>query len=241
LRTCFLAALLLCATELQADTLGGKIGVNIWAHEFDGDGQNGGNNLSFDSIFDTDNETDLQVFAALEHPVPLIPNILIQHTQLETGGSGDIGTELFDGVELSGDTQMDLDLTHTDVTLYYEILDNWVNLDVGASVRFLDVNVSLLDDSGRSGEIETDDPIPMVYAAVKVELPFTGWYVAADGNYVSWDGDDYSDLRASLGWEFALGLGVELGYRSMEIDYSGGSDKLKAQSSGVYGGVFWDF
>lgn len=232
---------LLCAAHVQADAVGGKIGINVWAHEFDGNGQNSGNSIDFDSTFDIGDESDYQVFAALEHPIPLIPNILVQHTQLKVSGSGDIGSELFDGVVLTGDVDMDLDFTHTDMTAYYEILDNWVNLDLGLSVRFLDVRAKLLDESGQSGEIKIDDPIPMGYAALRLDLPFTGWYVQADGNYVGWDGDDYSDLRASVGWEIALGLGLELGYRSMNIEYSGGSDKLKGESSGVYGGIFWDF
>ncbi|MFK8047941.1 MAG: TIGR04219 family outer membrane beta-barrel protein [Halioglobus sp.] len=240
-RFCLLVLLFSYSSHLRADVLGGKVGVNVWSQEFEGNGRNGGNNIDFDSTFDIDDETDYQVFAALEHPVPLIPNILVQHTRMELSGDGDIGAELFDGVVLTGDVQTDLDLTHTDVTAYYEILDNWVNLDLGLSVRFMDASASLLDENGQSGEVKTDDAIPMGYAALRLDLPFTGWYVQADGNYVSWDGDDYSDLRAAVGWEIALGLGLELGYRTMDIDYSGGSDKLKAETSGVYGGIFWDF
>lgn len=240
-RFCFLVVLFSLCAQLRADVIGGKIGVNVWAHEFEGNGRNGGDDIEFDTTFDIDDETDFQIYAALEHPIPLIPNILIQHTQLETNGNGDIGTELFDGVVLTGEVEMDLDLTHTDVTAYYEILDNWINLDLGVTVRFLDASVQLFDESGQSGEIKTDDAIPMGYVALRLDLPFTGWYVQADGNYVSWDGDDYSDLRAALGWDIALGLGLELGYRTMDIDYSGGSDQLKAETSGVYGGIFWDF
>jgi outer membrane protein len=237
---CLLLIILSCS-HAYADAMGGKIGVNVWAHEFKGDGQNGGDDIDFDSAFNIDDETDFQIFAALEHPVPLIPNILVQHTRLEVSGVGDLGSVFFDGVVLSDEVQMDLDLTHTDATAYYEILDNWVNLDLGLTVRFLDVSLKLLDEKGQSGGIEIDDPIPMAYGALRFDLPFSGWYVQADGNYISWDGDGYSDLRASVGWEVALGLGLELGYRSMDIDYSGGSDKLKAEASGVYGGIFWDF
>jgi len=37
------------------------------------------------------------------------------------------------------------------------------------------------------------------------------------------------------------GLGLEMGYRYMELDYAVGSGILESTTEGLYGGVFWQF
>ncbi|MEH6570698.1 MAG: hypothetical protein V7709_16580 [Halioglobus sp.] len=96
-------------------------------------------------------------------------------------------------------------------------------------------------DSGQKGDMKIDGVVPLGYGAVRFDLPFSGWYIQADDNYIKWNNDKVVDLRAALGWKVLAGLGLELGYRYMDIDYEAGSGILESKTDGVYGGVFWDF
>ena len=229
------------AQQAAADVLGGTIGINLWAQEYDARARDGGDFIDFDSSFDVDDETDYQVFASFEHPIPLIPNILVQHTQSSTSGVGVIGSTIFDGVELEGEVTGDLDLTHTDATLYYEILDNWLNLDIGLTARKFDASVELTAEDGTTATADADDVLPLAYVRAQFDLPFTGWKVRATGNYVKYDGDSVADLSGAVGYEFFAGLEVELGYRIFDIDYSDGEELVDAEVRGLYGGIVWDF
>lgn len=238
------AGALLAATissTAHADVLGGTLGINLWAQEYDARARDGGDFINFDSSFDVDDETDYQVYFSFEHPIPILPNLLVQHTQSSTEGAGVIGSTIFDGIELEGDVTGELQLTHTDATLYYEILDNWVNLDIGLTARQFDASVELTAADGTTASADADDILPLVYVRAQFDLPFTGWKLRTTGNYVEYDGDSISDLSGAVGWEVFAGLELELGYRYFDIDYSDGDELVDAQVEGFYGGVVWDF
>jgi outer membrane protein len=241
LLTCL--GLTLCAAThtTHADVLGGTLGINLWAQEFDARARDGGDFIDFDSSFDADDESDFQVFASFEHPIPLLPNILVQHTRSSTRGAGVLGSTVFDNVVFEGNVTGDLDLTHTDATLYYEILDNWVSLDLGITARKFDASVELTAEDGTTASAETDDLLPMGYLRAQFDLPFTGWKIRATGNYVKYDGDTVSDLSGAIGWEVFAGLELELGYRLFDIDYSDDEELVDAEVQGLYGGIVWDF
>ena len=234
-----IATLLACPT--QADVLGAKVGVNYWAQSYEARVSKGGGKIDLDSSFDIDDENDFQVYVALEHPIPLIPNLLAQHTKSSTGGDGVITATIFDRQELEGGVAGKLDMTHRDVTAYYELLDNQIAFDLGLSIRVFDGSVLLVDEDGDQGELELDDVVPLVYFAGRFDLPATNWHVQADGNYISFDGDKVIDVKAALGWESVLGFGAELGYRYMDIDYNLGGGLLEATGEGPYLGIYWDF
>lgn len=241
-RTFLLAGLLLpLSLPGHADVLGGTIGVNLWAQQYDARARDGGDFVDFGSQVDVDDEADFQVYFSLEHPIPVLPNVLIQHTESSTQGNGTIGLTVFDGVVFEGAVSGELELTHTDFTAYYEVLDNWVQLDVGLTARKFDASVILLAEDGRSASATTDDVLPLVYAAAQFDLPFTGWKIRASGNYVQYDGDSLYDFSGALGWEVLVGIELELGYRYLDIDYSDGEELVEAQVEGIYAGVLWDF
>jgi outer membrane protein len=237
----FAIALLSVTSIAQADALGGSIGANIWAQEYDVKARDGGEFIDFSSDLKIDDEADYQIFASFEHPIPLIPNIRVQHTKMETDGNGALDSVFYDGEVFDGNVATELTLTHTDATLYYEILDNWIALDLGITGRIFDASIALTSDEGITVDEDYDDVIPMVYVAAQFDLPFTGWKVKASGDWI--DYDDYSgvDMRGGIAWESAIGLGAEVGYRYMDFDYDSGSNEVEATVEGVYGGLFWDF
>lgn len=238
---CFALILLSACAQVHADAVGGKVGLNLWGQSFQPSTRNGGDPIDLDANFDLDDEVDFHGYIAIEHPLPLIPNFMLQHSAIETDGVGLEPGVVFDDSNFAGEVDSKLELSHTDLTAYYEVLDNWVNLDLGLTIRSFDAGVTLAATTGDTGDLNLDDVVPMVYGMARFDLPFTGWYLQTDGNYYTWDGDEIIDVKAGLGWDFFAGFGIEAGYRYLDMDYSGGGGEVLAEVQGPYAGLFWDF
>ncbi|WP_288130495.1 TIGR04219 family outer membrane beta-barrel protein [Microbulbifer sp.] len=223
----------LASASASADTiLGFDATVGAWKPAYSG--MIGTDNVDAEEFgFAEDNATFIQ--AALEHPIPLLPNILVAHSNIESSGVANLNQNVeFGGATYLANHDIDanLTLTHTDATLYYEILDNWVNLDLGVTARLYDgsfeaansyVTPTVVDPSiirPASETIELSGVLPMVYGLARFDLPFTGWSIIAQGNGVSYDGDRHTDFTAKVRWDFvpALDFALEAGYRTMTLD-----------------------
>ncbi|SHE90395.1 outer membrane protein [Microbulbifer donghaiensis] len=217
-------ALALCAAlasgAASADTiLGFDASAGIWQPSYSGG--IGVDNFNMDEFsLAEDNITFLQ--AALEHPVPLVPNIMLSHSSIQTDGAAELSQFVQFGDEtflIGSDVSADLDLSHTDATLYYEILDNWVNLDIGLTARQYKGELSVAS-AFQSETVELNGYLPMVYGMARFDLPFTGWSVIAQGNGTGYKGDTHTDLTAKVRWDFApaLDFAIEAGYRVMSLE-----------------------
>ena len=227
----------------QADTVGWRIGANSWQQNFEGDVQNGPSVIDIEDDLGFDDDDGLSFYAALEHPIPALPNIMLTHTELDANATGDITGFIFDGNVYTGEVASDVDLTHTDVTLYYEILDNWVNFDLGLAGRVFENGVEITDvGTGIKGSLDIDYVIPMVYAQLRFDLPLTGLSVGAEGNAIGYDDDTLYDAKINVSYTFAFGLGIEGGYRRIDFDYQDNDDEeADVTIDGIYGGLYWDF
>jgi hypothetical protein len=81
----------------------------------------------------------------------------------------------------------------------------------------------------------------MLYAAVKFELPLSGLYVGGKANASNYDKRDVLDYSVNLGYETDLGLGLELGYRSLSVEESSRQEDYDITVDGAYAGVFFHF
>jgi outer membrane protein len=229
----------------QADALGLRIGANAWQQNFSGDAKSGfaDDKIDIEDELGFDDDDGFQGYISFEHPIPIIPNILVQRTVIDTDANGNIDSKIFDGVPFNGPVQSTIDLTHTDATLYYEILDNWISLDIGLTARFFEEGFKITQTNvpDRSASLDVDEVIPMVYAAIKFDLPLTGLYVGADGNGIKYDDDTILDLKAMIGWESSIGLGIEAGYRYFDIQYEDNQEEADVTIEGPYAGLFFHF
>ncbi len=242
------ACLLVSPTVVHADMLGFFVGAGVFDAEFSGSFKNTGN-LLIDRDIDVANDLGLDdsaasyVYVAFEHPVPLIPNIKLARTELDQDGSSTLTNTIeFDGQVYAANTALDskIDLSHTDATLYYEILDNWVNLDLGLTLRKYDGEVAITGVTQGTTQIETaqqdiDFTIPLFYAKAQFDLPFTGLYVAADGNWIGCSGNMLFDATGKIGYEASIGFGVEAGIRSMAVELD---DKENLEADLEFSGLF---
>ncbi len=241
-------ALALCAglfnvSATQADTvLGVYAGGGLWKSDYSG-------NAGTDSIDVTQlglkKESNEYIYAALEHPVPLIPNIRLQYTKLQTNGQGTISQDFTldnETFTTSANLATELDLSHTDATLYYEILDNWVTLDLGLTARKYDGEITVvnLDDTNQFERVDIGETLPLLYAHAQFDLPFSGWAIGAYGNFVSYDGSSLSDMTASVMYNFesVVDLGFEVGYRRTSLDLDESTDlESDITVDGVFAGI----
>jgi outer membrane protein len=233
------------AISAEADAFGFRAGAYRWNPDFDGDVKSGGEKVDVKDDLGFSDESVNVFFVAIEHPIPFLPNLLLQRTQLDASATNTLNrTFTFDdNIYVASDTvKTNLDLSHTDATLYYEILDNWVNLDVGLTIRHFDTGVKIRSvNTGENSKVDINATIPMVYAAARFDLPLTGLYIGVDGNGIGYSGNTLFDYRAMIGYESPIGLGAELGMRNFDLKYEDGHDKADVSARGAYAEVFYHF
>ncbi|MCI2284829.1 TIGR04219 family outer membrane beta-barrel protein [Colwellia sp. MSW7] len=246
-----LAAVL--STNSQADTLLGLyIGGQIWANQ--ADGSFGEGELAEDQTsFSFKDKTQSNYFIALEHPIPLIPNLKIASTTLDTKGNTDLQSQFtFGGQTYDVNAHVDavFDLSYIDYTFYYELFDNdLLTIDFGLTARDIDTHISAssiyssdTEEGGQNtitSELGGSGIVPMLYVSTIVGLPFTGFNVFAEGNFASYDDQTLYDYQVGVSYEvldnLAVDLNVMLGYRSMKLELN---DLDDLYSDLTFDGVF---
>lgn len=228
-------SLILVSPLSQADVIGLGASVSYWNSDLSGQVADSGDVVDVEDNLNLDSDSNANVSFYLEHPVPVLPNLRINYTQVKQSGRGELEAN-FGGIGGAGlETQSDLDLEQLDFTLYYEILDNWVNLDLGLTARDLSgkLIVQNANDTAISSETKVDGVLPMAYLATRFDLPFTGVSIGAEGNFISFDGDSLRDFNAYGQYEISV-LQLRAGYRQMAIDYEDGNDRLDVEIGGPF-------
>lgn len=228
-------ALLMSSSFAMADVVGAGASVSYWDSNLSGEAGNKGDLVDLENDLDLSGDGNANLEAYLEHPVPVLPNVRLNYTKIEQSGSGEISTA-FDLV--SGDVDSDLDLTQLDITLYYEVLDNWANVDVGLTARDLDGELVVREKilNGEVSKTDISGVIPMGYLALRADLPFTGVSVGGQLNAISFDGDSISDVNVYGQYEIAV-LRLQAGYRQMKMDYEDSDNRLDVTLKGPYASV----
>lgn len=193
-------SMMLTSFTAAADAVGVYIGAQAWDMSSEGTLGDKGDQ----QVFNFDDEVQGRYYIEVEHPVPFIPNVKIAHSQLDTPamqvGEFRIGT--------------DIDMSYTDYTLYYELFDNdLLSFDFG----FTGKNIH-----GEAEDNSFDEIVAMLYASAEVGLPFTGFSVFAEGNFLSMDDHTINDYQIGLAWAFIDNLAVDVsltaGYRVVEME-----------------------
>lgn len=204
----------------SADALGLRVSAGLWAQDFSGTVQDGFTRIDVQDDLRMDDENNNVFTVNIEHPVPFLPNLRVRHTALEQDASASLVRDIdFDGqlFRLDIDVASDIDLSHTDATLYYEVLDNWVSLDLGLTARAFDGEVSIRSASNFASE-EIDEVVPLVYLRTAFQLPLSGLSVGAEANAIGYDDDSFVDASGFIAYQSGLGLCVEVGYRVIQLD-----------------------
>jgi len=231
-----LAAIL--SGSASADFVGLNIGASHWTPDLTGSFSSGGSDaINVNNDLGFSDQTSNSVSLSFEHPIPLLPNFKYQTTDLNANSSSNLSTPItFGGTSYAaGQINSTLDLSHNDIVLYYEVLDNWINIDIGLDLKTFDGKVSINGTEGISS-IPVDETIPMLFLSARFDLPLTGFYVGAYIQPISIDGDNsVEDTMLMLGYESSSGLGIEGGYKTFSLELN---DASNLNTNLEYDGLF---
>lgn len=219
------ALTLLLLNPARADLIGFSIGANYWSPELSGGfSSTDSTEIDLSDDLDVDDPESSSFLISLEHPIPLLPNIRYQHLELDSNGRNQLDSNIsFEGqTYTAGETvRSGIDLSHDDIVLYYEVLDNWINLDIGVDLKRFDGKISLVGSANTTASsVDVDETVPLFYLSARFDLPFSGLYLGADFSSLSFDDSSADDITFLLGYRSKSGLGVEGGIRtfSLELD-----------------------
>ena len=220
--------LALSATTSQAEFVGLNIGARYWEPDtsgsFFGDAR-GDNPRGLVGNPGIDNPIPSNLVLTLEHPISLLPNIRYQSLELDSSGFTSSANFTYDNNLYTGPVTSTFDLSHSDLLLYYEVLDNWVSLDFGLEFRVFDGEVILTDTAGPFAEtVVVDETIPLLYLSARFDLPFNGFYIGADLNGASTGDNSLEDTSIMLGYESGNGLGIEGGIKKFSLELNDVTD-----------------
>lgn len=231
-----LAASLL-STSANADVLGLSASLAYWSPDVSGTIQSGGGKIDVDKDLGLDRNDSAIFTATFEHPVPLIPNFRFQYSDMDQVTYGSIDNIDFNGENFDGDVQTSLDLTNYDFTFYYEVLDNWVNLDLGLTAKVFDGQLLLREQNANPvagySKTDIDDVVPMLYGSAVFDLPITSLSVGVEGSAISIGGDSAYDVLAKVRFRASF-FGVEAGYRAMGVEGDISNIDVDVRSDGPY-------
>lgn len=231
-----LLALLALSGNANADMLGLYVGGGVWDHDPVGTfGTVGDSVIDMESNLKYTAEKDSYAYVAFEHPVPVVPNIRIESASMGHTGTSS-ATVIFNGQTLNTGSPSTMNLDNTDAILYWRLLDNWVNLDIGINARKLDADFTINGET-----VAVSATIPMAYVAAQFDLPLSGLSIGADINHISYADASYQDIRIRILYEMGV-VGLELGMKTTNLELKG-LDSVNAdiEFKGMMMGAFLHF
>jgi outer membrane protein len=217
MKYCSILALLCLSPVAFADSLFGVYaGVGTWKTEASGHFDTGTGRIDLNQDLGLEEDLVNTFYVAMEHGVPVLPNVEVAYVSMSAEGSGSLSRSFnLDDVTFSANETIasSVELDQQDLVLYYQMLDNWVSIDAGIAVRWLNGEIHAYSDSA-SGRARMEGAVPLFYGKARFDLPFSGMWLAADAKGMSFDGNELIDAKAVVGWQSKLGLGLEAGWRT---------------------------
>jgi hypothetical protein len=148
-------------TPQENNKVGLYLGGQIWQSE--ASGVFGEKNTLID--FNLKKEQPINYFVAVVHPYPLLPNVRISNTTLDTTGKTNLTQEFSFGGEsflIGTDVNANFNVSYVDYTLYYQLFDNGLfSFDLGLTARDFNGAVTITGPTVIDyGDGNCDDPDP---------------------------------------------------------------------------------
>ncbi len=217
---CGIIVLLLTGPVYGDTVFGIYAGAGSWQQSFSGDVTSGITQVDVEDDLALEDENNNIFYLALEHGVPVLPNIRVQQAKVAVSGNSTLTRNIsFNGTIFNLDDAVatDVELNQTGLVLYYEVLDNVISLDIGMGARqvegFFEIATTL-----EVARAEFDGVLPLLYGKVRADLPLTGLWLGAEVQGLGYDGNRLIDANVQVGWESPLGLGVEGGWRIFQLE-----------------------
>lgn len=250
LRHWLAAGLLLTPITAMADFAGFRVIGGSFDYEVEGkirDSNSIVNEVDLKTDLHLQDQSESFFYAYIEHPIPVIPNIRIGSTSMNLNGSGTATKSFtFNNVTFNQafTTATTINLDHTEVALYYEIIDVGVDFDLGLNVKIFDGEATLTENTTPNTTTQKlDFAIPMLYASLNVPLPLTGLSIGVEGSVISYDGNSLTDYLARIRYTSDFNLGIEAGIREFDLTIEDTTDQTygNINVSGPYVSLFLYF
>lgn len=172
-----------------------------------------------------DKDSSAVMYIGVEHFVPFVPNVRVQRISLDQSARGKLSKSVtIDGTNFTASdavaSKYDIDMT--DLTLYYTPWDTLAKVDLGLTARKLDVKFDV-KSTAANANLDASATLPMLFAGVSGKLP-KGFYAAAELNAIGYSGNRLTDGLAKVGWHSPYVIGVEAGYRAINLKLDDVSD-----------------
>ncbi len=195
-------------------------------------------------------------FIEYKHNIPIIPRIIYRNVPITEEGKTTLarGINFVDTSIVTGAlVNSTFDLSFTDVSLYYTVIDSWLTLDIGLTQRTIDGSIELIspvvaeaEGEGETGEEtgETEgeeaavttpttvtstaniDVRPVLaYSRISFPIMRSNWRYTYAVQYMNSESEYYSDTENTLSYEM----------ESQSIDYrfDVGYKKVKLMSEDI--------
>lgn len=203
---------------VHADTLIGLyIGSDYWKTSTTGSLSS----QTSDTSTDFSSNKPAASYLAFEHPIPLLPNIMLRNASLDLTGNSVSGINVYGGSNITSATA---NVDQTDAVLYYELLDNGlVSFDLGVNLRKVDGDFSVYSSNNvLVEETRFSGYVPMLYAAAEIGIVTTGLSVYGDFNALSVGDHSLRDYQAGIAYQFVdsalIDMSARVGFRKLTID-----------------------
>lgn len=193
-------------TPATADLLSIEAEAQYWFANANGE-HRVGDFTTVGNDWDSDGQTRLSL--ALEHFLPLVPNVKVSSQALE-----------FDAAR-EGQFAARSDLGHETLTLYYAPLNNdLLTVQFGASLMRLRGSINEVGGESAALSQSISEDIGMAYLRASTGLPFTGFSVVGQGQFSIGSDNDVYDIEAAVRYRFldtVLDGHIAVGYRDMQM------------------------
>jgi outer membrane protein len=209
---------LIGAAGVYADTLGGRVDVSYWYPKYGGGADSNLSKISLKDNLGFGSQGFAAASVTLEHPVPAIPNIRLGYVDLSHSEKGNLNTT-FDGKTFNGGVTTDLNLSNFDLTLYYQLLDNVVSLDLGLDAKVFSgkFDIRQINNPGNFSNTKVRKVVPLLYSAVAFKLPATGLTIGGELAGIAYSGNNLYDAKIRVRKDLKKFFYFELGFRQLGI------------------------
>ncbi|AOV17092.1 hypothetical protein BJI67_08510 [Acidihalobacter aeolianus] len=227
-----------------------SVGAGVWSQQPSGyvhysTGGQASSDVNLKNDLGLSSKSQGYAWVDIQHPIPVLPDVEIRYSRINTSGSQVLSrTITYGGQTYNANQQVNsqVKLTQTDFLFYYQPINNVVQLRLGLDVKAMSLSADISSGNQYSSASGTA-AVPMLYAGLRANLPFTGLSAAADGSYIGNGSDYFADYQARLAYETPIGLGLQAGYRVMELRV--GNSRIDPNGDikfkGAFAGVFYQF
>ena len=243
-------------TTLNADILRIEGGAGTWLQNSNGESSYTNNGAVGKDTVTEQKLNKGYVWALFKQPVPIIPNLRLEYSNIEYNGKISGELDGFPGAIPNGYfSKSNLKMDQFDIIPYYNILDNtfWVTVDLGLDIKVMNTeynagsivepNTNLTIFEGYNDS--SMNVVPLGYIRSRVQIPITNIGLETDIKYISYKGNSITDFRAKI--DYTLDVfpivqpGLEIGYRYQKIDIDSDGTLSNLEFSGIYAGIMVRF